>query len=83
VALLGASLLSFWLGLGLINLVQAARRTILVFSVIEIGLAFLAWAIIAVVRQGFWDIPIIGAILFWYLTRPRVRKQFEKTPLKH
>jgi hypothetical protein len=68
----------FFLGIGLLNTSQAARRIILLFSWLEVLVAAFAWLVVAALGKGFWDIPIPAMFLIWFFSRKSIRQQFSK-----
>lgn len=66
------------LGAALLNCVAVARRVVLVFSWLEIGVAVLAWMIVLLLGSGFWEVPLLAIFFIWYFTRKNVKRQFEK-----
>jgi hypothetical protein len=75
---LGASGLQVFIGVGLLNCAQVARRLILVFSWTEILIAGLGWLVVLAGHKGFWDVPVLAFIFVIYFSRKAVRRQFEK-----
>jgi hypothetical protein len=74
------AVLQVFIGVGLLNCVQAARRTVLIFSWLEILVALAGWIVVLAAGQGFWDVPVFAVILIVYFSRRDVKRQFEKTP---
>jgi hypothetical protein len=74
---LAGAVIQFFVGVGLLNCVQGARRAVLVFAWLEILLAALGWLVVLVAEEGFWDIPVVAVALVVYFSRKDVRVQFE------
>ncbi len=66
------------LGIGLLNCVAAARKTLLVLAWLDVVLSAVVWLVIAIVGRGVWTIPLLAGVIIWYFTRPKVKKQFEQ-----
>jgi hypothetical protein len=74
---MAASVIHVFVGVGLLNCLQAARRTLLVVCWIEILLAGFGWMIVLMAGGGFWDVPAVAVFFVIYFSRPKVRRQFE------
>ena len=78
IGLLG-TVVQAWIGLGLLNCVPAARRTVLFLAWLEVVVAVPGWAVVLLAQQGFWDIPLIAVLLIIFFSRKDVKKQFQPT----
>ncbi|NTV52941.1 MAG: hypothetical protein HGA76_08025 [Candidatus Firestonebacteria bacterium] len=74
------AVLAVFIGVGLLNCLQAARRAILVFSWIEILLALIGWIVVLAAGRGFWDVPVFAVLMIVYFSRKDVKRQFEPAP---
>ena len=75
-----AAVVQGFIGVGLLNCVQAARRAVLVIAWIEILAAIAGWIVVLAAGQGFWDVPVFAVGLIVFFSRKSVKRQFENTP---
>jgi hypothetical protein len=75
---LAASGVEVFVGMGLLNCLQAARRMILIFSWIEVLVAGFGWFVVLALKSGFWDIPVLAVVFIYFFSRKDVRRQFER-----
>jgi len=71
-----AVVIQVWIGLGLLNCAPGARRALLIFAWLEVGVAVLGWLVVLLAQEGFWDIPVIAVGLIIFFSRKNVKAQF-------